>query len=278
MKTPPYYKLWIYSINGLLIIIQIIFIQQLFAALTHPWTKFFPVKWDNWMVFSMYISTVIQFFACISGILGAFFSNKTMLRIYWIFMIPILTFDIIKAVAIAFQFQSMHRHYGDYIEKLGAEQVKGAQSGSVQFCDEWSDVQLSLQCCSPSSVTQICNAMDQLWRGEQMSSLVKRCDSKLAKQCVNPLLRWFHSKTDVLGIIAYFILFPLKLIVVIVLREDIQELFGEIIYTGHQELYRHWAAADPLEDGQRLGSSQNLNTDSISSTVSLVGVHKVFGA
>ena len=37
-------------------------------------------------------------------------------------------------------------------------------------------------------------------------------------KCTYPLLRWFHAWADMLGIIGYFIMYPLKLIVVIVLR------------------------------------------------------------
>ncbi|VDK17819.1 unnamed protein product [Anisakis simplex] len=99
--------------------------------------------------------------------------------------------------------------------------------------------------------------------------------------CINPLLRWFHRQTDLLAIIACFVLFPLKVIVVLVLRQDIQELFGEIVYAGNRQLYRHWAAVDPTDEdssGGDLNSALQYSMDTITSTTSLMKPRRVFGA
>ncbi|KHN77008.1 hypothetical protein Tcan_14896 [Toxocara canis] len=117
------------------------------------------------------------------------------------------------------------------------------------------------------------------WDELEMSKYADLCSSRKLYSCANPLLRWFHGQTDFLAIIAYFVLFPLKLIVVVVLRKDIQELFGEIVYAGNQHLYRqyrHWAAIDPPERfNNDLSSSLQFSMETITSTTALMEPQKV---
>ncbi|GMT32493.1 hypothetical protein PFISCL1PPCAC_23790, partial [Pristionchus fissidentatus] len=61
-------------------------------------------------------------------------------------------------------------------------------------------------------------------------------------------LRWMHSRLDLIGVIMCFVLFPLKIVVILALREDIQELFEEIVYSDNERLYKHWALGDDEED------------------------------
>ncbi|MFH4983209.1 hypothetical protein AB6A40_009918, partial [Gnathostoma spinigerum] len=104
-------------------------------------------------------------------------------------------------------------------------------------------------------------------------SFERGCSEGFSHSCLNPLLRWFHSQMDILAILAYVILFPLKLIVVIILRDDIEELFGEIIYADNQDKYRHWAAAD-AEEEVRISPNSLDEIDENQLTVNYASIHK----
>jgi len=40
-----------------------------------------------------------------------------------------------------------------------------------------------------------------------------------------------HTRTDIMAILIYYVLFPLRFIVVIVLREDVHNAFYQIVYS-----------------------------------------------
>ncbi|KHJ77972.1 hypothetical protein OESDEN_22408, partial [Oesophagostomum dentatum] len=45
-----------------------------------------------------------------------------------------------------------------------------------------------------------------------------------------PILRMMHKETDVIGIMIYYVLVPLKFVVVFVLRKDVRSVFSQIVY------------------------------------------------
>ncbi|VDM38717.1 unnamed protein product [Toxocara canis] len=279
MQLPPYYRLWIYSTNGLLILIQLIFVFCSYSVFSHQWIKYFPFGWPNWLVILTYASVGVQFIVCVGGILGALLFSKTILRIYWLFMIPLLVFDLIKAICWVIQFRDMHRQYPVFIEGIVNLQIHSAENNATSLCSEWATLQLTMKCCAPENIHQLCDYTESRWDELEMSKYADLCSSRKLYSCANPLLRWFHGQTDFLAIIAYFVLFPLKLIVVVVLRKDIQELFGEIVYAGNQHLYRqyrHWAAIDPPERfNNDLSSSLQFSMETITSTTALMEPQKV---
>uniref|UniRef100_A0A915C4Z5 Tetraspanin n=1 Tax=Parascaris univalens TaxID=6257 RepID=A0A915C4Z5_PARUN len=220
------------------------------------------------------IYSIFQFTVYIGGILGALLFNKTILRIYWLFMIPLLLFDLVKAICWAIQLRDMHRHYSKFIQQITDAQVHYGNSMSI--CSEWYSIQMGLKCCSPTNILRFCNYTGSIWEDAEMEKLLTLCESKTIYSCANPLLRWFHSEIDLLAIIAYFVLLPLKLIVVGVLRRDIQEVFGEIVYSGNRHLYMHWAAFDSRDEGIALSASLHNNTDTVTSTTALMKTQRTF--
>jgi hypothetical protein len=74
----------------------------------------------------------------------------------------------------------------------------------------------------------------------QSESSAADCTAESAFQlaCDKPLLKWIHSQADLLSIIGYWCLFPLKLIFIAVLRKEMAEIFVEIYKAGNQELFR----------------------------------------
>ncbi|GMS79149.1 hypothetical protein PENTCL1PPCAC_1324, partial [Pristionchus entomophagus] len=72
--------------------------------------------------------------------------------------------------------------------------------------------------------------------------------SELGSSCTYALLRWMNGRLDIVGVLMCFVLFPLKILVILALREDIHELFEEIVYSDNERLYKHWALGDEDED------------------------------
>ncbi|KHJ91704.1 hypothetical protein OESDEN_08422, partial [Oesophagostomum dentatum] len=57
------------------------------------------------------------------------------------------------------------------------------------------------------------------------------CESaETESSCVFPILRMMHKETDVIGIMIYYVLVPLKFVVVFVLRKDVRSVFSQIVY------------------------------------------------
>ncbi|RCN24668.1 hypothetical protein ANCCAN_29631, partial [Ancylostoma caninum] len=90
-------------------------------------------------------------------------------------------------------------------------------------CDVWNAIQVAHNCCSPHIVHGFCQ-LDEEWKRPRF------CASPDAESCVFPILRMMHKETDVIAIIIYYVLVPLKFVVVFVLRKDVSDVFMQIVY------------------------------------------------
>uniref|UniRef100_A0A914ZCL6 Tetraspanin n=1 Tax=Panagrolaimus superbus TaxID=310955 RepID=A0A914ZCL6_9BILA len=204
-------------------------------------------------VIATYAGIGVQFFTSACGIIGVICSNRDLLRIYWVFMIPLIAFDFISAIIWAFKFNFIHRDFNSYFNNVIADELQHNRN-LTGFCTVFKDVHDELFCCPKLSIRNAC-------RGDW-----EQCRISNKQDCIIPLLHWLHSEIDPLAGILYFLLTPLKMMVVFVLREDMMELLTEIIYRGDPSLYRkHWMSYDSDDEESMINSSSQSSSGHSSS-------------
>lgn len=202
-----------------------------------------------------------------------------MLRLYYMMMVPLLIGDVFVGVIWALRFRQLHLHYSEFLKTFWTEQIHlNSRQYNNNFCEVWDHVQQTYECCGPLGFEQLppllinyCGKqlngksetfLKQTYCGLCLGSMIPPsccpqpapdgCTSESAFQlaCDKPLLKWIHSQADLLSIIGYWCLFPLKLILVSVLRQELTEIFIEIYKAGNQDLFRslHFDARRALHD------------------------------
>uniref|UniRef100_A0A1I7RR67 Tetraspanin n=1 Tax=Bursaphelenchus xylophilus TaxID=6326 RepID=A0A1I7RR67_BURXY len=217
-----HYRVWIYSANLAVILIQLWFIYASSNLLYDPYLRLLPLNESSILIYAITTVIPLQFIACFCGLVGVYFSKRTLVRLYWTLMIPLIIMDTVAAFIWIHTFNDLHTNIGVYLNEMS--QAEGQIGDWTEWCNSWNGFLKTNKCCAPKTVEESC------WDGLQ-------CDSALPS-CHLSLLAWLHGQTDGLAGILYFLLYPLKLTVVFVLREDVMELVTEIFYSNHKGEYK----------------------------------------
>uniref|UniRef100_A0AC34GQ12 Tetraspanin n=1 Tax=Panagrolaimus sp. ES5 TaxID=591445 RepID=A0AC34GQ12_9BILA len=227
MESLPWYRAWIYTINGLLIFFQLVFIVLAYTTLNQVRFNLFPLDIMDISVIATYAGIGVQFFTSACGIIGVICSNRDLIRIYWVFMIPLIAFDFISAIIWAFKFNFIHRDFTSYINNVVDDELRQNRN-LTGFCSVFRDVHDDLLCCPKTSIRNACRGV---W---------EHCRTSDKQDCIVPLLQWLHNEID-----------PLAGIL-----EDMMELLTEIIYRGDPSLYKkHWMSCDSDDEESMINSS-----------------------
>ncbi|KAF8385364.1 hypothetical protein PRIPAC_74506 [Pristionchus pacificus] len=214
LQPVPDYRLWIYSVNGLIITFQCIVGYLAYSSWQHAFWRLIPLPSSSALYIVFACTFVVQLLACVCGLVGVFISSRDFIKIYWCLMIPLLFIDVMQFIMAAYQLMKIHVSFASPPPLIT----------NSSLCPVWIEFAKEFSCsteCEPSNF-----------------------DS----DCAFVLLRWMHGRLDIVGVLMCFVLFPLKIIVILALREDIQELFEEIVYSDNERLYKHWALGDEEED------------------------------
>jgi hypothetical protein len=247
MRKVSSYRAWVYLFNGILIFLQLIFLRIFWNISHDPRIKLFPLERIEYLVGFTLLSIVIQFCVCIFGILGVYFSNRYIIRVYWLLMLPILVLDTLQIALWAYSFACIHKEFEyEIIQVFESQFIANGPSKFTNevLCTQWNFVQLEFACCAPERIFKNCGDMSGI------------CHINPKSNCHFPLLKWLHSNTDILAILLYLIIYPIKWISLCVLREDISELFADILYSNNQDLYKHWLVIEQQESDDSQQSSQ----------------------
>ncbi|CAI4228804.1 unnamed protein product [Auanema sp. JU1783] len=203
----PYYRAWIYCINIFIIIAEVSLVILTTQTITHPLWTFVPVFSTDPNVIIYLTLMILQTFTCICGLSGIFYNKLVLLRVYWILTIPLVVLDLGMIFPFVEQISSVNKNFNQHLQTSIAEQMANNSA-----CPIWQFVQDSLTCCSAEVLQTFCSGQFGVCRDES--------------QCQMELIKWMHGRLDAISIVIYYILLPLKFIVIIVLREDIQRLFS----------------------------------------------------
>ncbi|KAI6209629.1 hypothetical protein M3Y96_00241000 [Aphelenchoides besseyi] len=197
MLRVPHYRAWIYIIN--LILIQLICLIS-----ANPRLQLFPVEEVYALILFLFVSIALQLLVSICGILGVYFSNEHVIRLTWLLQVPMVIFDVIQAVLWAISFANLHQEYEKTLTTAIQHVVASNMHTSYNHvCHYWKNLQTELRCCAPATVAMSCQDLT--------------CP-KQAIMCHYALLQWLHTNTDLLASVIYFVLLPLKLIILVMLR------------------------------------------------------------
>ncbi|CAJ0610138.1 unnamed protein product [Cylicocyclus nassatus] len=230
------YKQWIYSVNCSLIVVEIILIGYIIKTFSEDWWHLIPTGYTHPLFIFYFILIGIQFFTCVCGLVGVLISNSCLLSAYWLFMVPLLITDGVMIIPFVEHFSGIHRSIADHIHNITTEQVK---QGTAP-CHVWNEIQTAHNCCSPRNIHGFCH-LEEGWNRP------KQCASG-GESCVFPILRMMHKNTDIIGMIIYYVLVPLKFVVVFVLRKDVRSVFSQILYKKQPVATTEWDWTTTNED------------------------------
>ncbi|KAL6724859.1 hypothetical protein Aduo_019708 [Ancylostoma duodenale] len=213
------YRRWIYSVNCSIIIVELLLVAYVVKTISEEWWYLIPIKLTNPTFVIYSILMIVQFFTCIGGLIGVLVSNSYLLSAYWMFVVPLLILDGVMIVPLVEYMSGVHRSIAEHIHNVTTQQVKAGDAR----CDVWNAIQVAHNCCSPHIVHGFCQ-LNEEWKRPRF------CASPDAESCVFPILRMMHTETDVIAIIIYYVLVPLKFVVVFVLRKDVSDVFMQIVY------------------------------------------------
>uniref|UniRef100_A0A0N5A678 Tetraspanin n=1 Tax=Parastrongyloides trichosuri TaxID=131310 RepID=A0A0N5A678_PARTI len=233
ISSVPTYKVWLYSTNILLIILQSIYLLFLYHFFSKKYIQYFPISFNDRILIGNYTIISIQYLSSISAIIGVLIYSRHLLRLFWFIITSLLFFDILLAIIITFQFSTLHANYETYFNSYIGDNLNSLN----KTCQDWIEFERDNLCCINSTVLENC-----------FSPNYDNCFNQNIEPCHYTLLKWIHNEVDFLIIIYYFMIYPLKFIIVIALRDDVTELFYEIIFTKNRHLYTHWAFNEEGDD------------------------------
>uniref|UniRef100_A0A0K0DYI2 Tetraspanin n=1 Tax=Strongyloides stercoralis TaxID=6248 RepID=A0A0K0DYI2_STRER len=257
----PTYKVWLYSTNFLLILLQTIYLYFLYKLFQQKNIKTFPILWNDKLLLGNYITIAIQYFSSFCGILGVYIYSRHLLRFFWFIITSLLALDIFFGIIIAMKFATLHASFENYLSNSIKNEIEINKTTNI--CLNWENFQEKNFCCLDKTFIDIClnislnNTFDKSSKKNYLN-----CNNKKKKEsCHYTLLRWIHKEVDFLVIIYYFMIYPVKFIIVIALRDDISELFSEIIFTKNRHLYTHWMLDEDVTSVALSNSSYDYNTE-----------------
>uniref|UniRef100_A0A0N5BXN3 Tetraspanin n=1 Tax=Strongyloides papillosus TaxID=174720 RepID=A0A0N5BXN3_STREA len=258
----PTYKVWLYSTNILLILLQTIYLYFLCRLFQQKNIKNFPIYWDEKSLLGNYIIVGIQYFSSFCGILGVYIYSRHLLRFFWFVITSLLSLDIFFAIIIAIKFATLHATFEDHLSNSIKDKFKNNET--IEICFDWKEFQEQNFCCLDKPIIDIClNMSFKNNFNETFGNIYSNCNKENTKKelCHYTLLRWIHREVDFLVIIYYFMIYPVKFIIVIALRDDISELFSEIIFTKNRHLYTHWVLDEDITSVDLSNSSFDHSTE-----------------
>ncbi|CEF68934.1 Hypothetical protein SRAE_2000358800 [Strongyloides ratti] len=243
----PTYKVWLYSTNLLLILLQTIYLSFLYRFFQQKNIKLFPISWNENILVGNYIIIGIQYFSSFCGIIGVYIYSRNLIRLFWFIKTSLLSLDFFFAIIIVMKFSTLHANFENYFSNKIQNEIK--INKTIDVCFRWEEFQEENFCCFDKSFIDIClNIPLSDTFDKNFKSIYLNCHKEEAKKelCHYTLLRWIHREVDFLIIIYYFMMYPVKFIIVIALRDDISELFSEIIFTKNRHLYTHWVLDEDI--------------------------------
>uniref|UniRef100_T1J6S8 Tetraspanin n=1 Tax=Strigamia maritima TaxID=126957 RepID=T1J6S8_STRMM len=253
-----YYRLWIYSCNGVLLLSVLVFVAVGGSILADVRMRFVPLALYHPTLVYGYVALllqagIIQAVGCVSAIK----LNERWLNVYWLLMLVLLVGDAIVGLAWMFLFSSLKAGIPAHLKHL-LNTDYGADGDRTAL---WDKFQQESACCgvqgpSDYNTTQwyihlpqghLPDFNDSVWSstaslrrlrlGPRASIPVPVSCCQIvnttsapcwSRGCAEPLRQWVQRSADVLFILGYCIIAFLKLCFLGILRYEIREMIQKI--------------------------------------------------
>uniref|UniRef100_A0A8R1HWC1 Tetraspanin n=1 Tax=Caenorhabditis japonica TaxID=281687 RepID=A0A8R1HWC1_CAEJA len=98
--------------------------------------------------------------------------------------------------------------------------IRVLHEDSKELCPVWDNAYHVLSCCPPIEVLKTCEGFLNVTR--------MFCPTNHSNDCYVHLKKWLHSNTEIVGCLAFCVITPLKLFMIVALRKDIEKVEMEM--------------------------------------------------
>lgn len=230
-----YYRLWIYTCNGVLLLAVLVFCavagRTLVADYRRALVPGFALHQPS--LLCAYLALLAQ-----AGLLqavgcaGALRLSERLLNAYWLMLLALLLGDAAVGVFWVFRLEQLCRELRPGLKlRLGRD-----YGADPEFTELWDRLQRETRCCG---VTGVQDFAPPGMQGPQNVTLTwarapasccpdKPCRSPYATGCDERLLAWLRHTADVLFVLGYCVIAFLKLCFLGILRYEIREMIQKI--------------------------------------------------
>lgn len=227
-----YYRLWIYSCNGVLLLSVLVFVTVAAALLADLRMRFVPLPLYHPTLLYAYAALVVQAGVLQTiGCISAIRLHEKWLNVYWLMMLVLLVGDVLVGIIWLFLFGRLTASIPVHMrQRLTAEY--GTQSRATAL---WDRLQREQLCCGVTGPQDYNVTTDPGWmtidpnatRGEVPDS----CYGPVTfwtRGCAEPVVQWVQRSADLLLVLGYCVVAFLKMCFLGILRYEIREMVQKI--------------------------------------------------
>lgn len=289
-----YYRLWIYSCNGVLLLSVLVFSVVGGFILADVRMRFVPLPLYHPTLLYGYVALILQAGVLQAvGCVSAVRLNERWLNVYWLLMLVLLIGDVLVGVAWVFLFSTLTAGLPSHLRVRLSTDYANAQ-GPTEAQALWDRLQQEHVCCGARGPVDYngtqwfvdAEVNDTRWNNGSISSvevtdqeLIKNkqwpprppwsvpascCDASgrgcYARGCVEPIRQWLQRSADLLFILGYCVIAFLKLCFLGILRYEIREMIQKIrLLQGELQALPDLAAFGMPNSPTRVAADKNAN-------------------
>ncbi|EGT30050.1 hypothetical protein CAEBREN_03081 [Caenorhabditis brenneri] len=234
---------WLYGTNIILLTSVILFLVATTVMLKNPLFALIPIhKYDpyvlgycvvniclvsgNFLMFRK--SKMLQALLCVTSIVAIRQRQITIVVIcHWVTCCTLVV-DAIMIFVFANLMSSAHNSLHSHVRTL--------HETSKELCPVWDNAYHTLTCCPPIEVLKSCSGKTQtvypyllyLLVSDFLNATKLFCRNNHSNDCHIHIKKWLHSNTELVGCLAFCLMAPLKLFMMVALRKDIEKVEVEI--------------------------------------------------
>ncbi|CAL2049505.1 unnamed protein product [Caenorhabditis brenneri] len=203
---------WLYGTNIILLTSVILFLVATTVMLKNPLFALIPIhKYDPY-VLGYCVVNICLALLCVTSIVAIRQRQITIVVIcHWVTCCTLVV-DAIMIFVFANLMSSAHNSLHSHVRTL--------HETSKELCPVWDNAYHTLTCCPPIEVLKSCS--------DFLNATKLFCRNNHSNDCHIHIKKWLHSNTELVGCLAFCLMAPLKLFMMVALRKDIEKVEVEI--------------------------------------------------
>ncbi|KAK0406748.1 hypothetical protein QR680_018779 [Steinernema hermaphroditum] len=192
---------WIYMAIVALVVSECVLVSLIIRFSTNEWNHLVHITFWDPLFFIMMVSGVCQLLTGLLGIFAMVTGIRKLIIYYYFILLFFLGLEAIFFMTWIFRLTAVHNMHHNY------EQVDAVFD--EHLCDLWRDVGKNLDCLPPV----FCGTNTTLF------------DQEGVRHCTIVFTKWVHAESDYIAFVTFFVVFPLKIWILMTSQDDIRVMF-----------------------------------------------------
>ncbi|CAP32726.2 Protein CBG14067 [Caenorhabditis briggsae] len=203
---------WLYGTNLILLLGALVFLVATTVMLTNPLFVLIPIhKYDPYVLGYCLINICLAFL-CVASIV-AIRQRQIAIVVFchWLTCCTLVV-DAIMIFVFANLMSTAHTSLHSHIQVL--------HKSSKKLCPVWDHAYHTLSCCPTKEVLKTCS--------DFLNATKILCHTDRSNDCYVHIKKWLHSNTEIIGCLAFCLMAPVKIFMLVALRKDIEKVETEM--------------------------------------------------